>query len=218
MKPIIILTSTVNVNLHKNCIFQTSKHERVQTYLTSVLQWLYNSDLDIILVENSNYNFDELCHEKEIFKNRFEVIVFNENNLDEAKYLENNNSKGASEMFSINYAFQNSKLIKENQFIIKVSGRFFIPELEKFLLDYELNSYDCLTQYDRDRCEMVGTHYKNFSHIFNINLINENNEYEGHVENIWKLRTSFFNNILICKSFTIIPTQRGGLDEFFYNI
>jgi hypothetical protein len=218
MKPIIILTSTVHVKLNKNCIFQVSKDERIQTYLNSVLQWLNNTNLDIVLVENSDYNFDELSYEKEHFKNRFEVITFNENNLDEAKYLENNDSKGASEIFSINYAFKNSKLIKENCFIIKISGRFFIPELEKFLLDYDLDTYDCLSQCDRDRCEMVGSHYRNFSYIFNINLINQNNEYEGHIESIWKIRTLSFNNNLICRNFPITPTRRGGIDGFFDNI
>ena len=214
----IILTSTVNVNLNKSYLFQTCKNERLETYLKSVLQWLNKTKFNIILVENSGYNFDELNNEKILYKDRFEVITFKESELDEAKYISNNNSKGASEVFAINYAFNHSKIIKKSNFIIKITGRYFIPELEEYISKYDLNNYDCLTQYNRDRCEMVGSHYKNFSVIFNINLINKNNYYDGHIENIWKERTSSYKNILICKKFTIERTQRGGLQQYFNDI
>jgi hypothetical protein len=218
MNATIILTSTVNVNSNKYCVFQKTKNERLQTYLASVFQWLYKTNFDIILVENSGYIYEELNEEKQKFANRFEVITYNEPELKECEYLINNDSKGASEIFSINYAFSNSKLLKPNSFIIKIAGRFFIPELEDYLLDYDLDSYDCLTQYNRNRCEMVGCNYKNFSHVFNPTLLNENNEYEGHIENIWKYRTSFYDNVLVCRRFAISKTQRGGLDEVLYDV
>jgi hypothetical protein len=218
MKPVIILTSTVNVNPNKFCMFQTSPNERLHTYLSNVLQWLYKTNLDVILVENSGYIYDELNDEKDKFADRFEVITYNESQLPECKYLLNNDSKGASEIFAINYAFNNSFMIDASSFIIKIAGRFFIPELEDYLLEQVLDNYDCLTQYDRDRCEMIGSHYKNFSYIFNSKLLDEKNEYDGHIENVWKLRTSFYDNILVCKKFIINKTQRGGLDEYLYDI
>lgn len=173
---------------------------------------------NIVLVENSGYHYDELNNEKEIYKNRFEVITFNENNLEQAQYLKRDRSKGSSEIFAINYAYYNSKLIHSSNFIIKITARFFIDELEQYLSLFDLNEYNCLTQQDRDRCEMVGSHYKYFPDIFNIYLINDNYQYEGHIENIWKLRTSRHKKILICKTFNITETQRGGVNETFTNI
>ena len=216
----IILTSTVNINEKKNSIHQKNKDERINTYLRSVLQWLNKTNFNIVLVENSGYNFNELNNEKEIYKDRFEVITFKENELDEAKYLKDNNSKGASEIFAINYAFNNSNIIKNNKtnFIIKITGRYFINELEDYLLSYNLNEYDCLTQNDRKRCEMVGSHINNFSNIFNIMLLDKNNKYEEHIENIWEYRTSQYDKILVCKEFNIEPTKRGGLDQIFSTI
>jgi hypothetical protein len=41
----------------------------------------------IVLVDNSGYKYEELKNEKEEFKDRFEVISFIENQLEEAKYL-----------------------------------------------------------------------------------------------------------------------------------
>ena len=57
---------------------------------------------------------------------------------------------------------------------------------------------------------MVGSHVKNFNQIFNINLLNKNGQYIGHIEDLWKERTSEYTRILICDSFEIEPTQMGG--------
>jgi hypothetical protein len=214
----IILTSTVNVNLKKCCVFQKDPNDRLKTYLKSILQWLNKTNFNIILVENSGYNYDELTQEKEIYKNRFEVITFVENELEEAKYLKNSASKGLSEFFAINYAFQHSKIIHSSNFIIKITARYFINELEEYLSQFDLNNYDSLTQKDRNRCEMVGSHYKHFSSVFNSNLTNEENKFYGHVESIWKLRTSNYENNLTCKEFQIEKTQRGGLNHCFSSI
>ena len=219
-KTTIILTSTVNVNETKSFIYQKDKNERLKTYLKSILQWLNKTNFNIVLVENSGYQFDELNEEKEKYKDRFEVITFKENEIDDAKYLMNDDSKGASEIFAINYAFNNSSLIKryDTNFIIKITARYFIPELESYLKKYDLNTYDCLTQNNRSRCEMIGSHIDNFSDIFNPELLDKNNNYDGHIENIWKYRTSLYDKILVCKEFDIELTQRGGLNKVFLTI
>jgi hypothetical protein len=209
----IILTSTVNVNPYKSWVFQRDATDRIETYLKSILQWLTKTNFNIVLVENSGYHYDELKNEKEMYKNRFEVITFNENNLEEAQFLITNPSKGASEIFAINYAFCHSKLIRSCNFIIKITARFFIDELEQYLSRFDLNDCDCLTQQDRDRCEMVGSHYNHFSYIFSIHLINDKYEYDGHIESIWKSRTSKYKKILICKTFNINETLRGGFNQ-----
>ena len=215
MTTTLILTSTVNVNLRKECVFQTDVNSRIETYLKSVLQWLKNTNFNIVLVENSGYKFDELYNEKEIYKNRFEVITFMESELEEAAFLKNNDSKGNSEVFAINYVYRNSKLIKSSNFIIKITARFYIDELEEYLSQFDLDKYDCLTQNNRDRCEMIGSHYKNFSYIFNIYLVDDAYRYDRCIERIWKFRTLKYKNVLVCKSFKIEKTQRGGVNRCY---
>jgi len=214
----IILTSTVNVNRNKSHLFQTDKNERIQTYVKSVRQWLRKTNFKIILVENSGYNYDELRTARYVYDGRFEILTFTENELEGAQYLKTSTSKGSSEIFAINYAFLHSKLINNLTFIIKITARYYIPEFEEYLSKYDLNVYDCLTQYDRDRCEMVGSHYKNFGFIFNKNLTDKNNRWNGHVEEVWKERTSQCKQILICKKFQIEPTQRGGVKWVYDDI
>ena len=213
MNTTIILTSTVNINPTKWFLFQRDKNDRLELYLKSVLQWLTKTNFKIVLVENSGYNYDELNKEKELYKDRFEVITFVEGELEESKYLTDIPHKGASEIFSINYGFHKSKIITSSNFIIKITARYFIPELENYLKNYDLNKYDCLTQNARGRCERVGSHVKNFNHIFNIHTFSKNGQYICHIESLYEERTSEYTRILICDSFEIEPTQMGGIEQ-----
>ena len=219
--PLLILTTTVNVNRNKSGLFQKERKSRIETYIKSVKQWLENTNFNIIIIENSGYDFnEEFVDFKTLYNHRFEVISFAEHKLKETAYLRFDKSKGTSELYAINYAFYNSSLIKKllPKFIIKITGRYYISELEDYLKNYNLDEYDCLTQYKRGRCEMVGTHIKNFKIIFDIRAISANGTYNGHVEDVYRYRTSQFNKILICKMFNIEPTQRGGINQIFSTI
>ena len=54
----IILTTTVNVTKHS--AFQIDKQDRISTYLKSIRLWLKNTNLNIIVIENSGHEFEEL--------------------------------------------------------------------------------------------------------------------------------------------------------------
>ena len=215
---IIILTSTVNVNNKKIYIHQTDPQQRLQTYLKSVREWLNKTLFKVVLIENSGYTFEELNDEKEIFKNRFEVITFDENVLEEAHDIKINNSKGVSELFSINYAIKNSKLILSSSFIIKITARYFIPELQDYLSLFNLNDYDAIVQHNRDRCELVGSNFKNLSSVFSMDTLKDLPDFLGHIESIYTYRTTKYEKLLICKEFAIEETQRGGSSNSFINI
>ena len=207
--PTIILTSTVNVQ-NVTYLFQTESNDRIQCYLKSIKKWLYETNLNIVLVENSGYQFNELNKEKEIFKSRFEFISFNEKELQMAEYLQIEQfGKGRHEIFAINYAYHESKLIKTTNFIIKITCRYYIPEFESFLSCYNLDNFDGLNQNDENRCEIVGSHINNFMNIFS------NEIYYEHVEFVFCHRMGYFQNVIKCKIFNIEKTQRGGSDETF---
>lgn len=217
-KMVIILTSTVNVDLNKICVFQKSKTSRLETYINSILKWLTTTQFNIVLVENSGYEFKELQYLLDKYDNRFEIISFKEGELMKAQYLIGDKSKGTSELFAINYAYTNSKLIKNISptFIIKITARYFIPELEEYLHTYVLNDFDSLTQNDKDRCELVGCHSNNFTNVFDAKVVSP----IGHVETDFKNRMLLYDTekVLTCKTFLIEPTQRGGVNEIFNDI
>ena len=224
---LIILTSTININPNKNFLFQTDPNERINTYLKSIKQWLENTNFRICLVENSGYDFPELNDCLNLYKDRFEIISFNEFLLpDDLKHLIYNPSKGASEMYSIIHAFNASKFKTNTDFIIKITGRYFIPDLEFFLLTTNIqnrlfginildnNSIIGLRQSDEHRCEILGIHKKFFYLLFELNLSDELGNFYPHVETVYRNRLKLFNQdkILICPTFNIEPTQMGGIE------
>ena len=125
------MTCTVNINPTKSWVFQRGAQDRLETYLKSITQWLIKTNFNIVIVENSGFDFEPLLPQSQ----RLEIIGFRESELAEATYLHYNDSKGASEVFAIQYALSRSRFIHEQQtnFVIKVTGRFFIPELESYL-------------------------------------------------------------------------------------
>jgi len=127
-------------------------------------------------------------------------------------------SKGGLEIESIQYAYNNSTILQLSTFIIKITGRFFIPYFKKYINSINLENYECLKQNFNFRCEIVGSHIKNFDTIFNRNLFVNNGIYDYHVENVYAYRFSLYKNVAICPIFNIEPTQRGGLNEIYYQL
>ena len=95
MSVVIVLTTTVYPQ-NKCFIYQSNHMERIKSYLKSIHQWIEQTSLPIIVVENSGYTFPELKH---LESDRFRIVTFNES-ID-APHLVGNNSKGASELWSI---------------------------------------------------------------------------------------------------------------------
>ena len=195
---IIILTTTVNVQ-DKCYLHQTDPQERLNVYIKSISQWI-NTPFKIIVVENSGYTFPQFEQ-----SDRFEVISFNESELPEANYLKGNNSKGASELFSIHYSLKNSKILAHGDFIIKITGRYFIPN---FSLP-RIESFDALIQNDRSSCEIIGSSFAQKDFVFNTSMVLDSIEC-NHIEFLYKSRISQLNKVMILKKLSISPTCMGG--------
>ena len=154
--------------------------------------------------------------------NYSELIYLNADKyVSEASFLQNNTSKGCSEIFAINYTYHNSLLVKKYNpnFIIKITGRYFINEFETFLSKYILNNFDVLRQFNNETCEIIGCHSMLFDYIFNYNIsANEYIHWLGHIEDIYNNRCKRLKNILICDKFNIKPTIKGGFGDLCYNL
>jgi len=222
----IILTSTVSINPKKRFIYDTDGISRLNTYLKSITQWLEKTNFKIVLVENSGHNFSEIDDYIEKYKERFEIISFREEDIDndtfdnvgaQAVRLPDDylyTSKGTSEMFAIYYAYLNSRLAKTSKFIIKVTCRYFIPELENFLKNKNVDDYFALRQNNPDNCEIVGSHVNNISDIFMPgHFLNSDGKWHHHIESVYKDRLLTRipeERIIVCDVFQIEATQQGG--------
>lgn len=222
----IILTSTVNINPIKSHIHVTDPNERLKVYLKSIKHWLDESNFKIILVDNSGYTFPELNEYIDKYKERFEIISFIEDDIDNDIFIKAGaqavklktdylyTSKGTSEMFSIYYSYLKSKLIRTSKFVIKVTCRYFIKELELFLNNVNVDDYLALRQIDPDSCEVVGCHINVFLDVFMPALFKDSTGLcWHHIESLYKDRliTKFpKEKVLVCPLFQIEATQTGG--------
>jgi hypothetical protein len=207
----ILLTMTVRVG-NKSMIYQNNSEERIALYIKTIRQWLTKTKFHIVVVENSGYKFEELLTELDQYKDRFEIVSFNESTLPESRYLVKITDKGFSEIFSINYAYNHSRLLQLSNFIIKITGRYYIPELEEYLKQYDLDKYDCITQSNTMKCELIGSHIKNFRDIFKCSRDTVHFERVG-IEHDYCKRIKKYNNPLICKEFIIEPTIQGSSEN-----
>ena len=222
----IILTSTVAINPKKRFIFDTDGNSRLNTYLKSIKQWLEKTNFKIVLVENSGHKFPELDEYVEKYKERFELISFREEDIDnetfdsvgaQAVRLPDDylyTSKGTSEMFAIYYAYLQSRLTKTAKFIIKVTCRYFVPDFENFLKNINPDDYFALRQNNPDNCEVVGSHVSNISDIFMPgHFRNSDGKWHHHIESVYKDRLLTRipeERIIVCDVFQIEATQQGG--------
>jgi hypothetical protein len=222
----IILTSTVSINPKKRFIYDTDGNSRLNTYLKSIKQWLDKTNFKIVLVENSGYKFPELDDYIEKYKERFELISFREEDIDndtfdsvgaQAVRLPDDylyTSKGTSEMFAIYYSYQQSVLTKTAKFIIKVTCRYFVPEFENFLKNKNIDDYFALRQNNPDNCEIVGSHINNITDVFMPgHFRNSDGKWHHHIESVYKDRILTRvpeERIIVCDVFQIEPTQQGG--------
>jgi len=226
---LIILTCTVKVNHYKHFLHQTNSTERLELYLKSIKQWLEKTTFKICVVENSGYTFPELDDCVQKYGSRFEIITFDECALPyELQHLMYNVSKGASEMHSINYAYEHTKFKQDVNFVIKITGRYFVPLFYEYLNGIDIKNrtrnihvHDNpefiigLRQHDRDGgcvCEIVGIHAFFFKSFFLLNMSNDVGTFFPHVETLYHNRLKLFDQtkIINLPMFPIEPTQMGG--------
>ncbi len=203
----ILLTCTVITNSSINYLNQSDYKERIDTYIKSIKNWLTNTNFNIVIVENSNYNFNELDDLKKIYKNRFEIISFDEKNIKNFNNILNSSSKGDHELLAINYAYNNSNFIKNSKLLFKITGRYYVPELEGLINSINIDDYDYFIQYNKINCEIIGTSILNFYKLFKI----ENKQLDQFIEYEYKKRIRADNSkIFILPIFKIKPTIQGG--------
>lgn len=127
---VILLTATVRPNGMSYTKLQDIK-ERKNQYLKALYFYLNNTNLRIVFCENSGYNiFNEIDKNT---SDRVEYITFNGNNYEPSF------GKGFGESRIIKYAIENSTFIKEADYIIKITGRIIINNINEIL--QQINKY-----------------------------------------------------------------------------
>jgi len=208
MNIVILLTCTVNTQPHISWLKQRDSNERLEMYLNSIIKWLNKTKLQIVVIENSGIDLkNELINKFPDFNvnrylDRFESITYNYDAIptEDKQFLDSHEAKGHHELYAINYAHLNSKLIKECNYVIKITGRYFVTNLEN-ILENNLKHDETKIKFIRqslkwrgwNRCEVLGCYLDNFNELFNYPSENDmvEEEYTNRVNNILKNRVDY---------------------------
>ena len=189
---VILLTTTVNTQNHISWLKQRNAKEREKMYINILNLWLSKTNFKIVLVENSGYNFN-------IKNERLELISFTYPKKDKV-LLDKMEAKGQHEMYSISYACKNSTFINNCDYVIKITGRYFIPSLENILnknLNDKINFIRQSTIWrNMNRCEIVGCSKNNIDKLFYFPLKNDMMEQE------------MMNRMIISKDILNLPKMK----------
>jgi len=183
MNIVILLTTTVNVERYISSLKQKNKEDRKNMYMNIINLWLTKTKFKIVVVENSGYNFD-------IKNENLEQITFISPKKKIKKKLPQKKqitSKGQHEMYSLCYACKNSKFIKDSDYVIKITGRYFITKLE-IVLNNRINKNTKIIHQSTkfksskikgvNRCEIVGCSTKLIKEFFKFPLSHNTMEIE----------------------------------------
>lgn len=125
----ILLTTCVN----RKSQTQEEKEKLLTIYRRSISDWLTKTTLPICIVDSSDYAFNE-------FANTRLIVVH---------YMcKETGSSTISESMSILYALEHSKELKRYENIVKITGRYYIPNMKEILENIPY-SYDFYLQATR---------------------------------------------------------------------
>lgn len=106
--------------------YLTDKDVRKQQYKEALNFYLRKTSLPVVFCENTLCDFSGYFNEY-IETGRLEYLTFDGNNFDKSK------GKGYGEMEIMEYAFDNSQLLKNNSVVVKITGRLKILNINALL-------------------------------------------------------------------------------------
>lgn len=134
----IILTACIKP-INMPFLERKSEAERFNDYKKMFSKWCENKLIHkIIFVENSGYNLTFFYEKSKEFPNKkIEIISTNLNNSFEKKL-----GKGYGEYLCLKEISENSKIFKETDFFIKITGRYYIKNYLKIFKEFEKKKSD----------------------------------------------------------------------------
>jgi hypothetical protein len=152
-KIVLLLTGTVNSSgIH--FMERNNTEERLKDYLGALKRWLQTDGIKIVFVENSNFLKESLGNDITSNKN-FEYLTYNGQDFSRSK------GKGFGEINSFEYAFTNSILLKEADYVVKCNGRYFFKGINK-LMNFDS---DVIGDFNQD-LDLMDSRVFGFKHAF----------------------------------------------------
>lgn len=195
----IFLTGCVNPN---GMVFTKLQNQevRLHQYETAIKWYIMNTDYNVVFVDNSQFDLSYLI--KDLNTQRLEVLWFDGNNFEKTL------GKGFGEGKIIEYALSHSKFLREDSYIIKITGRLILKNINSICKQYESNNKNNVILCDFNRNLSVA-----FSRVFIAPYLFYKNYLTNEVKNCNDSKHFEFEHALanaikksiVTKSCTVMP-------------
>ena len=204
---VFVLTCTATPQNNIARLYQRKAVDRISTYTASLTAWL-DTGVPVVILDNSGFAYSHLA--AKVKPGMHEILAFHESETEYAKVLVGERDKGVHELYAIRYAYDKSVLLQRANFIVKVTGRFFVPEMRTATTPLCLA--DCpflaVRQNSKNWCQIVGCRWDAFGHVFGANSHMKN----PYVERLYRDRILSFSTseVFVLPKLRIPKTPQGG--------
>lgn len=216
-KTLLILTSSVYPHNNIYHLYQKDYESRLKTYLSSFGKWILETTFKIIIVDNTNYPYNELTN---ICRDNLLILHYDYNNIElefEHLFLKDCKEKGMHEMYSIYYALSHIPPSWNIEYFFKLTGRYFIPNFDKFVSNIPCDK-NIFLQYASKKCELYGCTRLFIELLF---AMPNDTEKQTILENIICNRTSnqsLRQHIYRFPKLDVVPVIKGSRNEIIFII
>lgn len=133
-KWLIILTAAINIKYKNNT---EDMNKRRNLYIQQIMKWLKYTNYEIVVIESTGVGFPRLNHPR-LHKYVISLPIFETSSICEAESL----------LYVLN-EIKNEQYYLECSHILKVTGRYYLNNIEKILKSSK-NDYDLYLQIHKD--------------------------------------------------------------------
>jgi hypothetical protein len=196
----LLMTACIDPSANKDLYrsnFRLDVSTRLKDYETALIYWLnYNEPQlkSIVFIDNSNFDLTSLKNIVSKHNIKHIEVEFLQTT---ATPLKPGMHYGYSELEMIDYAFVNSKLLKQTDYFIKVTGRLYFPKLSKLLKRLPSNLKIAIDSRDYE----LGKYKKHYL-----------------VTTVFIVANCFYNNIMLNAKSTMLTGNNGHAEKAYYKI
>jgi len=206
----VLLTMTVNIRTinNKNTPSNSSEN-RLIMYNNVINDYLQKTNLDIYIIESSGYSFNYFDNNP-----RIRICSFISDNHIYCKKCEATPFEAESILYALKYF--NLKDTFKN--IIKITGRYYIPNLDNLIMDIPEDAdifFQYTKKYNQQSSEIFGCKTIHLENIMNDIIKNSKNNMNFE-KSIFKLNNSNYKNYRFPKIILETPIRRGGDNKLIH--
>ena len=166
--PIVLLTCTVRPPAHITNLKHRDPSSRLQVYNTAIRQWAADPAFRVVVVDNSG--FQGLARGFPTV----EAIAYDERTdpdlrVSQPWFQVQDPNKGAHELAAVRTALRRSMTLRTahpDTWVIKVTGRFFVPDLHRHLATDQAHQAVAVRQHDPNMCQLLGARLRHMDSLF----------------------------------------------------